>query len=140
MDRAAAVVAVSLLVAVAGAKPATPSKSAPTLHVRSIDLIKRQVLVEIAGVAKPPPPNFFTFTDERGRKFVASGIHCEEPFPSGTRVCDLEIPVGYERHRPVSLVSHLRGLHDKPITAEEAELASAWAHAITVAASDGGVP
>jgi hypothetical protein len=137
MDRRGTIVLLALVASTVSAEK--PHKSTPTLHVRAFDLPKRAVLIEISGVAKTPPPNYFTFTDERGRKFVAANIHCEEPFPSGTRACDLEMPPGYQKHRPVSLLAHLRGLHDKPIVAEEAELASAW-DAATAGTGDGGVP
>jgi hypothetical protein len=140
MGRRAAIAAALTVAAIAVAAPTRPSKPTPTLHVRAIDRAKRSVLIEISGVTRVPPPNYFTFTDERARKFVAANIHCEEPFPSGTRACDLEMPAGYEKHRPMSLIAHLRGLHDKPIVVEDAELASAWAAAIANVVTDGGVP
>ena len=101
-------------------------KGTPTLHVRAIDLDKRRVLVEVGGLSRAPLGNFFTFTDERGRHFVAANIVCQEPFPSGTRACELEVPPGYEKHRLVSLLLHLHGLHGRPVAAEEAEVISAW--------------
>jgi hypothetical protein len=119
--------------------------AAHTLHVRAIDLGRRSVLVEISGFHAAPLGNLFTFTDERGRHFIALDAHCDEPFPSGTRACELEIPAGYERHRIVSLVVHLGGLHARTVNASEAEIASAWAAASNNAPPgqkpyDGGVP
>jgi hypothetical protein len=139
MDRGGAIVVLALAATAVGATKPPKASAPPTLHVRAFDLAKRAVLIEISGVAKVPPPNYFTFTDERARKFVAANVHCEEPFPSGTRACDLEMPPGYQKYRPVSLIAHLRGLHDKPIVVDGAELASAWDAAIANAA-DGGVP
>jgi hypothetical protein len=136
VDRAAAV-ALALVAAIAFAAPKKSDKKTLELHVRAIDLTKRLVLVEIAGVSRPPPGNFFTFTDERGRKFVATDNRCDPPFPSGARTCELELPAGYERRRIVSILFHKGGLHGKPIMADEAEVSSAWAAAIAVA-PDGG--
>jgi hypothetical protein len=115
-----------------------------TLKLRAIDLRTRHVLVEVGGLSKPPLANFFTFTDERGRHYVSMTIHCDEPFPSGTRVCELEIPAGYERHRLDSLILHLHGLHGRPIAADPSEVRDAWEAAVSLAenpaaaAPDGG--
>jgi len=152
-------VALALAAALAGValaasgKPAgkkTASKDdkpspAHALHVRAIDLGKRSVLVEISGFHQAPLGNLFTFTDERGRHFIALAAHCEEPFPSGTRACELEIPAGYERHRMVTLIVHLGGLHARTVAASEAEIAAAWAAASANAPPgqkpyDGGPP
>jgi hypothetical protein len=143
--RAAAVVAALAAVTAAGALAVAKTKSSgekkgpPVLHVRAIDLQKRIVLVEVSGVERVPPANYFTFTDERGRKFVANDCRCDAPFPSGARACELELPAGYERRRITSVLFHRGGLHGKPIVADEAEVASAWAAAQAIAA-DAGTP
>jgi hypothetical protein len=147
---ALALVLAAGLAAFAKAKPKGPARgsakapakaSGPTsLHVRSIDLARRLVLIEVAGLSRAPAANLFTFTDERQRHFIAVNAHCDEPFPSGTRACELEIPPGYEKHRTVSLLLHLHGLHGRGVSAEEAEIASAWeaASANVVVAVDAG--
>ena len=68
-------------------------------------------------------------TDDRQRHYIAQSIHCDPPFPSGTRACELEIPVGYERHPITSLELHLRGLHGKVIAVGADEIRAAWAAA-----------
>ncbi len=145
MDRYAAV-ALALILAggLALAKPTAKKtaelslKATPALHVRSIDLQKRQVLIEVGGLPKVPPGNLFTFSDERGRHFVAVNVACDEPFPSGTRACELEIPAGYERHKIVGLLLHLHGLHGRPIEAEPVEVARAWSAGVNVPVNDSG--
>jgi len=120
--------------------PAPADKQPPTLHVRSLDLAQRTVLIEISGLSAAPAANLFTFTDERGRKFVATDCRCQPPFPSGTRACDLEIPDGYQKHRLVSLLLHKGGLHGKEIPADDYEVASVWAAAIANIDPDAGAP
>jgi hypothetical protein len=120
----------------------------PALHLRAIDLAHRLALVEVAGVTKSPPANYFTMTDDRQRHYIAQSIHCDPPFPSGARACELEIPLGYERHPLTSLELHLRGLHGKAVAVPTDEIRSAWAaaeqaHAPPTFASgvpDGGAP
>ena len=133
MDRLAAIVVVVLLGAAASAKPPASKKptkhAAPALHLRSIDLVKRYVRVELTGVSRAPAPNLFTFTDERERHYVAMNASCDPPFPSGARVCELEIPQGYERHKLIAVDLHLGGLHSRTIAAPESEVAAAWAAA-----------
>ena len=68
------------------------------MHLRGIDLVHRLILIEVDGMPKAPPSNYFTMTDDRGHHYIAQTIHCDPPFPSGTRACELEIPAGYERH------------------------------------------
>jgi hypothetical protein len=151
MDRRAAVIAVcAALAAAAWAKPkkdAAP-KTPPALHLRSVDLAHRLILVEADGLAKPPLSNYFTMTDDRGHHYIAQSIHCDPPFPSGTRACELEIPIGYERHPLTALELHLRGLHGRVISVGADEIKTAWAAAeqahapptfATQAPSDGGV-
>jgi hypothetical protein len=152
MDRRAAAIIAACVVAaatVAAAKPkkkATTSKAAVELHLRAIDLAHRLVLVEIGGVQKPPSANFFTFTDDRGRHYIAQSIHCDPPLPAGTRACELEIPVGYERHPLTGVELHLRGLHGRAVAATADEIKAAWATAeqahappTFVSPPDGGV-
>jgi hypothetical protein len=136
MDRHATVIALALVVgAAAWAKPPSATKKAPSrhaapgLHVRSIDLVKRYVMVELNGVSRPPSPNLFIFTDDRERHYVAMNASCDAPFPSGARVCELEIPSGYQRHKLISVELHLGGLHSRTIAAPESEVAAAWASA-----------
>jgi hypothetical protein len=150
MDRHAAIAAALLAVTVgAAAAKKTPAKKssasgrmAPSLRVRSVDFARRLVLVEVSGAARVPQPNLFTFTDERGRHYVAQSAQCDPPFPSGTRACQLEIPSGYERHPLTRLELHLRGLHSRTVAAPEEEVASAWRAGIATAhpaGPDGGV-
>ncbi len=88
-----------------------------TLRVRSIDFSHRTVVIELGGFPKAPAGNLFTFTDDRGRRFIATNARCDEPFPSGARVCDLETPEGYERHPWVGLDLHLHGLQSNSVVA-----------------------
>jgi hypothetical protein len=158
MDRRAAVILACALTAVAAAgawaKPkkrsGSGSKTPTALHVRSVDLGHRLVLIEADGLSKPPPSNFFTLTDDRGRHYIAQSIHCDPPFPSGMRTCELEIPFGYERHPLTGVELHLRGLHGRSLLAPPDEVRAAWAAAeqahapptfvATPAGIDGGAP
>ena len=104
-----------------------------TLRVRSIDFLHRVVVIELGGFPKAPAGNLFTFTDDRGRRFIATHARCDEPFPSGARVCDLETPEGYERHPWVGLDLHLHGLQSNSVVAaprEEVERAFEAARAL----------
>lgn len=129
------------------AEEEAPSKQPLAVHLRAIDLQHRLILVEVDGFTKPPPANYFTMTDERDRHYIAQTIHCDPPFPSGTRACELEIPLGYERHPLKTLELHKGGLHGKVIAVAPDEVRAAWqaaqeAHAPPVegpAPSDGGV-
>jgi hypothetical protein len=112
-------------VALAKKKEAS-SKQALALHLRSIDLQHRLILIEVEGMTKNPPSNYFTMTDDRGHHYIAQTIHCDPPFPSGTRTCELEIPAGYERHPLTQLELHKGGLHGKPIVVEAKEIKAAW--------------
>jgi hypothetical protein len=106
-------------VAVAADKPA-PKRTA--LHVRSVDLAQRRVVVEIThGQKKAPQANFFTFVDERGRRFVAQAARCAEP-AEDVRSCELELPAGYERHKLKTLSMHIGSLKGREISAPEDEL------------------
>jgi hypothetical protein len=152
MDRRQAVAIVALVCALATAQAKKPKsiegepkvKGTPTLKLRSIDLARRTVLVEVGGLTKAPLANFFTFTDDRERHFVAVSVRCDEPFPSGVRVCTLEMPPGYERHKLTSLILHLHGLHGRPVQVDPAEVADAWEGAAAAATvspgTDGGTP
>jgi len=115
-------------------------KGSTTLRLRSIDLQRRQALIEVGGLSKAPLANFFTFTDDREHHFVAVNVRCDEPFPSGIRVCELEIPPGYERHKLTGLMLHVHGLHGKPVVVDPAEVSDAWdaANAIVSPPTDGG--
>lgn len=159
VGRAALALALGGLVATAAlAKTKTkrdrePASKQPLgLHLRGIDLVHRLILIEVDGFPKPPPSNYFTMTDERGHHYIAQTIHCDPPFPSGTRACELEIPTGYERHPLQSLELHRGGLHGKTLTVDAKEVKAAWvaaeqAHAPPTAESgaatggpaDGGV-
>jgi hypothetical protein len=109
-----------------------------SLRVRSIDLPRRAVVVEVVGFPRAPAGNLFTFTDDRGRKFIAVDARCEEPFPSGARVCDLETPVGYERHAWVAIELHLHGLQSSTVAAPPEEVARAFEAARAL--DEGGRP
>ena len=97
-----------------------------SLRVRSIDFGRRIVVVEVGGFPKAPAGNLFTFSDDRGRKFIATAATCEAPFPSGVRVCDLMTPEGYERHPWVGLELHLHGLQSSSVAAPHEEVARAY--------------
>ncbi len=148
--RTALTLALAAVAAVAWAKKKEkeePSKQPMALHLRAIDLPHRLILVEVDGFSKPPPANYFTMTDERDRHYIAQTIHCDPPFPSGTRACELEIPLGYERHPLRTLELHKGGLHGKVIAVAADEVRAAWqaaeeAHAPPTegpSPSDGGV-
>ena len=155
MVRRAALIAVVAVAAVAGAKTTT-TKQPLGLHLRGIDLVHRLILIEVDGLTKAPPSNYFTMTDDRGHHYIAQTIHCDPPFPSGTRACELEIPAGYERHPLQQVELHKGGLHGRPIVVEPKEVKAAWlaaeqAHAPPTSESgssatgggaplDGGVP
>lgn len=111
------------------AAPRKKSGETASLHVRSIDLLRRRVLIEVSGLNKTPPSNFFTFTDDRDHHYIAINSFCDPPFASGTQVCELEIPAGYERHKMVSLILHLGALHGSPLEVQAPEVADAWAAA-----------
>ena len=143
---AAVVVAAVAAVAFAKKKEGATSKQPLGLHLRGIDLVHRLILIEVDGFAKAPPSNYFTMTDDRGHHYIAQTIHCDPPFPSGTRACELEIPEGYERHPLQALELHKGGLHGRPILVEPKEVKAAWvaaeqAHAPPTSESptDGGV-
>ena len=149
MVRPAAIVlavAVAATVAVAKPKKESASKQAHGLRLRAIDIGHRLVLIEVDGFTKPPPSNYFTMTDDRGRHYVAQTIHCDQPADSGSRNCELEIPDGYERHPLTSLELHVRGLHGKTVAVSAEDIKKAWvaaeeAHAPPgegAAARDGG--
>jgi hypothetical protein len=110
-----------------------------SLHLRSIDLIRRVALVEVAGLDRPPLGNLFTFTDGRDRHFVAMSVRCEE-LPSGSRQCELDLPAGYERHRLVSLTLHVRGLHSNTVAVEGDEIETAWSKAESEARTHARIP
>ena len=92
----------------------------------AIDLVHRLILIEVDGLTKAPPSNYFTMTDDRGHHYIAQTIHCDPPFPSGTRACELEIPGGYERHPLAALELHRGGLHGKPLLVDGKEVKAAW--------------
>jgi hypothetical protein len=159
MDRRAAVIlacaATALVAAGAWAKPkpkksSSSSKAATALLLRAVDEAHPRVLVVFEGLTNPPPSNFFTLTDERGRHYIAQSIHCDPPFPSGTRPCELEIPLGYERHPLTTVELHRGGLHGRSVLAAPDEVRAAWAAAeqahapptfvATPAGVDGGAP
>ena len=128
----------------AGAPSAT-TKQPLAMHLRGIDLVHRLILIEVDGMAKAPPSNYFTMTDDRGHHYIAQTIHCDPPFPSGTRACELEIPAGYERHPLQQLELHKGGLHGRPILVEPKEVKAAWvaaeaAHAPPTSESATGAP
>jgi hypothetical protein len=124
----AAVIAIACFVAGAALakKKEAASKQPLGLHLRSIDLVHRLIMIEVDGLTKAPPSNYFTMTDDRGHHYIAQTIHCDPPLPSGTRSCELEIPAGYERHPLQELELHKGGLHGRPITVEPKEVKAAW--------------
>ncbi|MCU1279205.1 MAG: hypothetical protein JWM53_2751 [bacterium] len=125
--RAALIAAAIALASVALAKKKdAPAKQALGIHLRGIDLVHRLLLIEVDGLAKAPPSNYFTMTDDRGHHYIAQTIHCDPPFPSGTRACELEIPAGYERHPLAALELHRGGLHGRPIVVEPKEVKASW--------------
>ena len=131
MVRRAALIAVALAAVAAAAfakkkEGASSTKQPLALHLRGIDLVHRLILIEVDGFAKAPPSNYFTMTDDRGHHYIAQTIHCDPPFPSGTRACELEIPAGYERHPLQQLELHKGGLHGRPILVEPKEVKAAW--------------
>jgi len=111
-----------------------------SLRVRSIDLGRRVVVVEVGGFPRPPAGNLFTFVDERGRKFVAVSAACESPFPSGVRICDLVTPEGYERHPWVGLELHLHGLSSSTVAAPREEVERAFEAARALLETAGSQP
>ena len=131
MVRRAALVAVLAVAAVAAAKKkdAATTRQPLALHLRGVDLQHRLILIEVDGLTKAPPSNYFTMTDDRGHHYIAQTIHCDPPFPSGTRACELEIPSGYERHPLTAVELHKGGLHGKPIIVDPKEVKAAWAAA-----------
>jgi hypothetical protein len=112
--------------ALAKKKPSSSTKQPLALHLRSVDLGHRLLMIEVDGLTKAPPSNYFTMTDDRGHHYIAQTIHCDPPFPSGTRACELEIPAGYERHPLTALELHKGGLHGRPITVDAKEVKAAW--------------
>jgi hypothetical protein len=144
MDRRASIVAALLLAPLlVSAKSADkPVKKSVAIHLRSIDAGKRRAMVELHNVSRPPAPNLFTFTDARDRHFVAVTVHCEEAAES-VRVCELEIPAGYEKHPLKTLELHLHGLHGRTVAVPDAEIAAAGESGGAQngnAAPDGGTP
>jgi hypothetical protein len=125
-----AVAALLALAAVAAAKePAgkrARKKPERALRLRAIDLKRRVAVVELSGFSRAPAVNLFTFTDERGRHYVPIGGRCQEPGESGARVCDLELPEGYERHKLATVGLHLGGLHSREIFVPEGQIRTAW--------------
>ena len=115
----------------------------PELHLRALDLDRRIAMIEVSGIPKAPRANFFTFTDERDRHYVGVASRCQEPFPSGIRACEIEIPAGYEKHRLMRLELHKRALHDTPLEVPASEVKAAWEAAQVVRHKviipDGGV-
>ncbi len=110
-------------------KKEVASKQPLGIHLRGIDLVHRLILIEVDGMTKAPPSNYFTMTDDRGHHYIAQTIHCDPPFPSGTRACELEIPEGYERHPLQALELHRGGLHGKALEVDPKEVKAAWAAA-----------
>jgi hypothetical protein len=102
------------------------AKGQSSLRLRSIDMARRTVVVEVGGFPHAPAGNLFAFIDDRGRHFIATRAQCDEPFPSGVRVCDLETPEGYERHPWVGLELHLHGLQSGTVVAPREEIARAY--------------
>ncbi|HXU71979.1 MAG TPA: hypothetical protein VN947_21750 [Polyangia bacterium] len=129
VGRAAVIAAACFIAGAALAKKkesSSASKQPLALHLRSIDLVHRLIMIEVDGLTKAPPSNYFTMTDDRGHHYIAQTIHCDPPFPSGTRACELEIPAGYERHPLTALELHKGGLHGRPIVVEPKEVKAAW--------------
>jgi hypothetical protein len=129
VGRAALIAAACFVAGAAAAKKkesGAASKQPLAVHLRGIDLVHRLIMIEVDGMTKAPPSNYFTMTDDRGHHYIAQTIHCDPPFPSGTRSCELEIPAGYERHPLQGLELHKGGLHGRPILVEPKEVKAAW--------------
>jgi hypothetical protein len=116
-------------VAAAENKGAATTRPPRARHQRGGDPQHPMIHIEVDGLSKPPPANYFTMTDDRGHHYIAQTIHCDPPFPSGTRSCELEIPAGYERHPLTAVELHKGGLHGKPIIVDPKEVKAAWAAA-----------
>jgi hypothetical protein len=95
------------------------------------------VQVELSGLSRAPAANLFTFTDVRGRHFVAMSASCE-PAVEGVRACKLEIPDGYQNHVVTTLTLHVRTLKSRTIAAPPDEVAAAWAAAVTAPGAQPG--
>ena len=148
MVRRAALIALTIALASVAAlgrkKDGIRTRQPLGIHLRGIDLVHRLILIEVDGLEKAPPSNYFTMTDERGHHYIAQTIHCDPPFASGTRACELEIPAGYERHPLQGLELHRGGLHGRPLEVDPKEVKAAWlaaeqAHAPPIGESPTGV-
>lgn len=127
MERLAAVALIAVAAVAAAKTPVPKKKSERVLKLRALDLKRRVAVVELGGFSRPPAANLFTFTDERGRRFVPTGARCQEPTADGrARVCDLELPEGYERHPIATVGLHVGGLHSREIFAAQSEIRAAW--------------
>src|SRR5262245_48005315 len=100
------------------------------IHLRALDLKKREAVVEVTGVSRVPAANLFTFTDARERHFVAMSVRCDEA-QAEARLCRLEIPAGYEKHELVSLGLHAHSLKGRVIEVPREEVQDAWRAAQT---------
>ena len=125
MERLAAIALIAVAAVAAAKTPAPKKKSERVLKLRALDLKRRVAVVELTGFQRPPAANLFTFTDERGRRFVPTGARCQEP-ADGARICDLELPEGYERHPIATVGLHVGGLHSREIFASKDEIRAAW--------------
>ncbi len=136
MDRLALAALVALAAggsALAAAQKKSGTHVAPAMHLVSYDRQNREAVVELRGFSRVPGANFFTFTDDRDRHFVAPSVRCEDK--DGARACRLAIPAGYEKHPLVSLGVHLHGLHGRVVAVPADEIAHAQ-EANAPAASD----
>ena len=133
--------AIALLLCALTARAQTPKPAAKKrrieIHLRSVDAARREAIVEIVGVSRPPAPNLFTFTDVRERHFVAMTIHCDEP-DEGKRTCRLELPAGYEKQPLASLVMHVGGLKGRTVAVALEEIEAAKNAPPPSSAPDGG--
>ena len=125
MERFAAIALIAIAAVAAAKTPDAKKKSERAMKLRALDLKRRVAVVELTGFSRPPAANLYTFTDERGRRFVPTGAHCQEP-EGGARVCDLELPEGYERHPIATVGLHVGGLHSREIFAPKDEIRAAW--------------
>jgi hypothetical protein len=124
VDRAAILIALACALSASAKKNETRA-----LAMRAIDLRRRVAVVEVSGFSRSPAANLFTFTDERGRRFVATTAMCENPVPTGERICVLDLPEGYERHKLTALTLHVGNLHSREIAVPPEEIKKAWQQA-----------
>lgn len=121
-------------------RPASSSVALPPLEIDllSLDLASGSAHVLVDGSARAPEARFFTFTDERKRRFVPSLAECRSPAPpaaeekhaAGRWECTLGIPRIYQRSSLIDLSVESRG-HVASVAGDKVRLAWAEARART---------